>query len=161
MKKIIPSLFCILLFVCSCSENNSSSENATQTDSSVVAIDTTIQSATKPSEISSVKLTYEEITIDGGSLSQEEDLKNGESLFLNGCSTFKLKKLSVKGSGTNLTLVINNSGAPFKRTGIDLSQEIIITNKEVSGDISAATRIEILEGEKQIFKFSFDMSGCN
>jgi hypothetical protein len=65
-----------------------------------------------------------------------------------------LKKLSFKGTGSNVTLRI---GKLFKKEGLNLSEGITITNK----DTKEIETIEILDGKKSIFKVTVSNSGCN
>ena len=109
---------------------------------------------TEKAEVISAKIVYDEITIGGGILKEESNLKNGDAIWLNGCSNFELKKLNLQGTGNNLTLII---GGVYKRVGIDLSKGITITNK----DVKSLDEIEVLDGKKNIFKVTFEMSGCN
>jgi len=110
-------------------------------------------------EVISAKIIYDEVSLEGEVHREESNIANGDSIWLNGCNNFELKQLKLQGTGNNLTLIIRElfKGDVYKREGIDLSKGITITNK----DIQSIGEIEVLEGKKNVFKVTFETSGCN
>lgn len=113
---------------------------------------------TDKAEVISAMISYDEVSLEGQVHREESNIANGDSIWLNGCHTFKLKQLKLQGTGNNLTLKIRDlfKGDVYKREGIDLSKGITITDK----DIQSIGEIEILQGKKNIFKVTFETSGC-
>lgn len=158
MRKV--SFFAMnVLILSGCGGSNDATKKAEPIKRDTIVInkpDTIVKVEVKEkAEVLSAKLNYiEKSILEDGTFNQEAILKNGEEIVLNGCSQYELKKLSIKGKGSNLTLII---GSQFKKEGLDLSEGITITSK----DTKEIETIEILDGKKSIFKVTVSNSGCN
>jgi hypothetical protein len=159
LMKIIGIYLLPFIVLTSCGGSNDATKKAEpiKRDTVVVTKPDTIvkEDVQEKAEVVSAKLNYIENSIlEDGTFKQESMLKNGQDIVLNGCSQYELKKLSFKGTGSNVTLRI---GKLFKKEGLNLSEGITITNK----DTKEIETIEILDGKKSIFKVTVSNSGCN
>ena len=166
MKKSLVLLSALqisfLLFSgCAGSENTDSASQAT-TDSSAVVADTvkSMEAAPVASPIEEIKYSYVETMESGDKTEVDAILKSGESSYFNGCSSFKLKELTITGSGNNYTIKVGTADKViFERSGVDLSQVYKITDKDFK--FIDFGYFEILSGSTSVFKHTFETSGCN